>query len=172
MCVFQEFGLLIVLCNHGRHRSVSLACEVSTHTGCDLVSMRRLHRPSQMLHVHDVLLTIAPRLRQHLNDFGSRPHPVAGIHVCRYRFDGTAWAANENPDAPPTRYRHLDMEPPDILVESRCPGEASIGWGFGTLVIHGGGVSPRGWYPRSYVRPMDIWHFDGIYDLYASLVLY
>ena len=46
-----------------------------------------------------------------------------------------------------------------------------MGWGFGTLVIDGA-AGPTGWYPSSYVGPLDRWHFDGIKDLYASLVLF
>mgnify|MGYP001442027811 CR=1 FL=1 len=90
--------------------------------------------------------------------------------MCCYGFDGTSWAANENPDVLPTGYRHLDMVRKDILVESRCQGEESMGWGFGTLVIDGA-AGPTGWYPRSYVAPIDRWHFDGIKNLYASLVV-
>ena len=59
----------------------------------------------------------------------------------------------------------------DILVESRCPGEESVGWGLGTLVIDGA-VGPTGWYPLSYVGPLDRWHFDGVKHRYASLVLF
>ena len=171
MCVLRKFGILIVLCNHGRHRSLSLAYELAVWTGCRLVSMRDHDRPSRMRHPDDVLRIITPRLVQHLDAFGGHPHPVAGIHVCRYGFDGTAWAANENYDAPPTRYRHLDMTSGDILIESRCRGEASMEWGFGILVIDGA-AGPTGWYPPSYVDPLDRWYFDGIENLYASLMIF
>ena len=171
MCVLRAFGLLIILCNHGRHRSLTLAYELATRTGCCLVSMRDRDRPSKMLNPSSVLQIITPRVRRHLEAFARYPHPVAGIHVCRNGFDGTAWAANENPDAPPTQYQHLDMVKKDILVESRCQGEEPMGWGFGTLVIDGA-AGPTGWYPPAFVRPLDRWHFDGIKDLYASLVLF
>ena len=170
MCVLRAFGLLIILCNHGRHRSLTLAYELATRTGCCLVSMRDRDRPSKMLNPSSVLQTITPRVRWHLEAFARYPHPVAGIHVCRNGFDGTAWAADENPDAPTTRYRHLNMHPGNILVESRCPCEDSMGWGFGTVVVEGA-AGITGWYPPSFVRPLDRRHFSGITDLYASLVL-
>ena len=171
MCVLREFGILIILCNHGRHRSLTLAYELAEREECCLVSMRDRDRPSKMLNPSSVLQIITPRVRRHLEAFARYPHPVAGIHVCRNDFDGTAWAANENPDAPLTQYPHLDMVKEDILVESRCRGEEPMGWGFGTLVIDGA-AGPTGWYPPAFVRPLDRWHFDGIKDLYDSLVLF
>ena len=170
MCVLREFGILIILCNQGRHRSLTLAYELATRTGCRLVSMRDRDRPSRMLDPHRLLQIITPSVRKHLEASAWDPHPVAGIHVCTNGFDGTAWVANENPDAPPTRYRHLNMDPGHILVESRCPCEESMGWGFGTLVVKGA-AGIRGWYPPSFVRPLDRNHFSAITDLYASLVL-
>ena len=170
MCVLREFGILIVLCNHGRHRSLTLAYELATRTGCRLVSMRDRDRPSKMLNPSSVLQIITPRVRRHLEAFARYPHPVAGIHVCRYGFDGTAWASNENSGAPPTRCGHLDITSGNILVEIR-PDEASTGWGFGILVIDGA-TGPIGWYPPSYVGPLDRWYFDGIEKLYASLMVF
>ena len=163
MSVLNKFGILIVLCNHGRHRSLSLAYELAAfRAGCRLISMRCPDRPSMMRHPNDVLRIITPRLAQYLDAFGGHPHPVVGIHVCRYGFDGTAWASNENPDAPPTRYRHLDITPENIVIEIHAE-EASMEWGFGFLVKDGA-AGPIGWYPPSYVDPMD--------DLYASLMVF
>ena len=171
MSVLNKFGILIVLCNHGRHRSLSLAYELAaSRAGCRLISMRCPDRPSMMRHPNDVLRIITPRLVQHLDAFRGHPHPVVGIHVCRYGFDGTAWASNENSDAPPTRYRHLDIIRGNILIEIR-PDEASTGWGFGILVIDGAD-GPIGWYPPAYVDPLGRWHFDGIENLYASLMVF
>ena len=101
MCVLREFGLLIILCNHGRHRSLTLAYELAAREKCCLVSMRDRDRPSKMLNPCSVLQIITPRVRWHLEAFARYPHPVAGIHVCRNDFDGTAWAANEHLDAAP-----------------------------------------------------------------------
>ena len=96
MSVLNKFGFLIILCNHGRHRSLSLAYELADfRAGCCLVSMRNPERPSEQLHPNAVLDFITPRLVQHLDAFRGHPHPVVGIHVCRYGFDGTAWASND-----------------------------------------------------------------------------
>ena len=163
MSVLNKFGFLIVLCNHGRHRSLSLAYELSAFRArCWLVSMRDPDRPSETLHPNDVLDFITPRLVRHIGAFGSHPRPVVGIHVCRYGFDGTAWASNENFDAPPTKYRHLDLTPENILIEIR-PNEASMEWVFGILVCNGA-ESPIGWYPPRYVDPLD--------HLYANLMVF
>ena len=163
MSVLNKFRILIVLCNHGRHRSLSLAYELAAfRAGCRLISMRYPDRPSMMRHPNDVLRIITPRLVQHLDAFRGHPHPVVGIHVCRYGFDGTAWASNENVDAPPTKYRHLDLTPENILIEIR-PDEASMDWAFGILVCNGA-ESPIGWYPPRYVDPLDV--------LYDSLMVF
>ena len=40
--VLIAFGLLVVLCNHGRHRSLSLAYELHKFFGIELVSILKL----------------------------------------------------------------------------------------------------------------------------------
>ena len=40
LLVLQTFGLCIVLCNHGKHRSVTVAYEVAKHSAALLVSPR------------------------------------------------------------------------------------------------------------------------------------
>ena len=40
LLVLQTFGLCIVLCNHGKHRSVTVAYEVAKHSAASLVSPR------------------------------------------------------------------------------------------------------------------------------------
>ena len=40
LAVIHTFGLLVTVCNHGRHRSLSLGFEVAVHQGAELVSLR------------------------------------------------------------------------------------------------------------------------------------
>ena len=82
MSVLNKFGILIVLCNHGRHRSLSLAYELAAfRAGCRLISMRYPDRPPMMRHPNDVLRIITPRLVQYLDSFWGPSAPCCG-HPC------------------------------------------------------------------------------------------
>ena len=41
LVVLMAFGLVVVLCNHGKHRSLSLAYELHKSFGVELVSIRK-----------------------------------------------------------------------------------------------------------------------------------
>ena len=170
MCVLRVFGLLIVLCNHGRHRSLSLAYELSAHTGCELVSIRHPDRPKSLRSIASVMDVFAPRLIRHIELFGGRPHPVVGIHVCVHDFDGEEWAVDNDPRAWCAPERYHDMHPGDILVEVGRTEGTTAGWSFGTL-IRGGGAVPEGWYPPTAVVPMPRRYFRETRDLFSSLVM-
>ncbi len=163
--ILREFGLLVVLCNHGKHRSLSLACEVAAHTGCELLSIRDRRKPWIILSLSEITHILFPRLIAHIDQFGSRPHPVAGIHIAKCTFDGTAWAQMES-----SRWIYLHTHQGDIVIEILSMKNAtSEGWAYGTL-IGGDGNSPSGYYPPSYVTPMDKRYFASCRNLFSSLV--
>ena len=165
MCILREFGTLIILCNHGKHRSLSLAYELAVHTRLELVSIRRRGNQNFFRSVDDVMRTLTPRLGRHIELFGRRPHPVVGIHVCWLGFDGGAWAARNDPGS-----RYHNMRQGDILVEVGCAKSTSFGWSVGTL-ISGGEVVRDGWYPPAFVGPMPRGRLAKTEDLFASLVM-
>ena len=107
----NTFGVLIVLCNHGRHRSLSLAYEVACHEGCELVSI--LNRS-----VRSVMAAISPRLCEYIETFSRRePHPISGgIWLCKYAFNGDDWPTQKDPGSQGGSGRYLSMERGDVVV--------------------------------------------------------
>jgi hypothetical protein len=127
---------------------LSLAYELAAYTGCELLSTRRPFDPWATRSVADVTAVLFPWVAQHIEAHGSRPHPVAGIHVALGAFAGTEWAEGETP--PHRSQRYLDTRPGDILIEASRTNIPPEGWGYGTLIsgdIHQG--STCGWYPPS-----------------------
>ena len=170
MVVLREFGLLIVLCNHGKHRSLSLAYELAFHTGAELVSIRHPNRPRSIRSVGEVMDVLLPRLTRHVEVFGSRPHPVVGIHVCQVNFCGVGWAQQHLPAEWRLDTVYHCLRSGDILVEISCSEEESVGWCRGVLV-DGNGSSPDGWYPPSAAHPMPVGYFARPINLLHSLVM-
>ena len=169
-CVLRAFGIVVVLCNHGKHRSLSVAYELAAVTGGELVNIRDRRCPNWIRDLHDVMATLAPRLTEHVRLFGSRPHPVAGIHVCRGEFDGPEWVAVNDPFYGRLhKYHH--MRGSDVVIETTIPrGVAHAGWRFGTLIGRDG-IESEGWYHPGNVRPMGQWHFREVRDLHSSLMV-
>ena len=77
MCILRAFGILIVVCNHGRHRSLSLAYELADRLGCELVSQRYRHCPTRLCTPDQLLAHLTPRLVWHRKEFGGCPYPIA-----------------------------------------------------------------------------------------------
>ena len=165
LCILWEFGLLIVICNHGKHRSLSVAYEVAIHTRSELVSIRNSAFPRVLRQVCDVMKDFGGSLRRHCELFGERPHPVLGIHLCRCRFDGDAWAAGECAEYRSCRY--LNLKGGDILVEIECERDAAQGWALGFPV---GGRGRPGWYPPEYVTPLPRGHFRRCRNFHQNLI--
>ena len=164
LSVLREFDLLLVLCNHGKHRSLSLAYEVAEFTGCELVSIRERDRwYTPLRRVTDVMSQLTSRLAQHARMFGKHPHPIVGIQLCESEFDGHGW---EDPNDPDSVY--LKIAPGDILIQVFRGKEESQGWSFGSLVGTGEPSLP-GWYPPSCVSRLPPRSY-GIQCLFTSLV--
>ena len=110
--ILHALGLLIVLCNHGKHRSLSVAIELEKHFGCRLISSRVPgggYRPTC-----DVLRDVRERLAHHSERFGHLPSPIVGTHRCIWDFDGTAWALGESAEYRLCNY--LTISRGDVLV--------------------------------------------------------
>ena len=167
MVILQKFGLLVVLCNHGKHRSLSLAIELANYTGCECVSIRSISSPLRYRPIHDVMKEIGDPFRRHCELFTGHPNPIIGIRVCVHPFNGTAWAQGEKEQDQKCNYFVLTNG--DILVEVRCDFKVAQGWSLGYAV---GGCGRPGWYPPEFVMPMPLpkRHFDGCRDLFDSLI--
>ena len=96
LVILQKFGLLVVLCNHGKHRSLSLVIELANYTGCECVSTRSISSPLKLTPIACVMADLRDSLRRHCESFGNHLNPIIGIGVCLHPFDGTAWAAGKS----------------------------------------------------------------------------
>ena len=161
-CVFWEFALVIVLCNHGRHRSLSVAWEVSAEWGCELVSIRDPESPWQLRSVKDVMQDLGERLDFHRRTYGDRPCPVFRIRVSWVRWDGEDWKQREIPEH--RSWNYLTLKPGDVVVEVRCDekvsGSGMNRWGYGLLVGSPGSAS-CGWYPPTALCAAPSWCYWG-----------
>ena len=92
LAVIRTFGLLITVCNRGRHRSLSLGFEVAVHQGAELVSIRDSQRPTRFRGVREFMEDVSPRLMEHVCRFRDVPHPVVGFGICTHEFNGISWA--------------------------------------------------------------------------------
>ena len=166
-CVLREFGFLIILCNHGRHRSLSLAYELAAHIGGMLFSIRYSTYPKYVMPVEEIMETLSSRLTWHVGRYGRLRHPVAGIQVCICGFDGTDWALTESSEH--RRHRYLDLRPGDLLVQQRRTPAPSDGWAFGCKV-HATCPGTFGWFPPSYTTSLPRNYFDECSNLLCRLV--
>ena len=85
--ILHAFGILLVFCNHGKHRSLSLAVELKEQTHCELVAHCSRHVRDRIAE-REFAKRLRPRLMQHMERFQRVPHPLKDISVCRYAFDG------------------------------------------------------------------------------------
>ena len=166
-CVLREFGFLIVLCNHGRHRSLSLAYELANQFRCELFSIRDSDNPRIVKSVEDIMTQLTSRLTWHVNTYGHLGHPVAGILVCICKFDGTDWAQNENSEH--CRHRYLNLTEGDLLVQQSRTLDPSECWGFGCKV-EATCQGEFGWFPPSHTKSLPPDYFNSCYDLSRRLL--
>ena len=121
MEVLMAFGLLVVLCNHGRHRSLSLAYELHKSFGVELVSI--VNQSGRYRGVSEFMKAVSLRLSQHVLLFGQLPHPVVGVFECIHRFDGPQWQQIKD-----TRHMYLDLSPKCLVILVRHTEEGSQDW--------------------------------------------
>ena len=171
MSVLKAFRLLIVVCNWGKHRSLSLAYEVANETQCELTSPRDRNHPVRLKCVDAFMDYLSPRLENHRSLLRDAEHPVVGIHMCKVDFDGAKWAEESN-----RRTRKTYVHPQslhvllrgDLVVETRSI-EDGEGWLFGS-VIRGTEVVSDLWFPPPAVSPMRDYYFPQIEDFECSLL--
>ena len=149
--MLETFGLLIIVCNHGKHRSLSLAYEVSHHTGSKLVSIRKQHDGRQRS-VRSFMDDISDRLNWYVSVFGSVHHPLSGIRQCIYPFSGMDWSAQKDPGSQEGSGKYLSMNVGDVVVEIFKDVVESEGWAFGIAI--GTGRPEEGWFPPKFVSPL------------------
>ena len=158
--ILDWFRLLIVVCNHGKHRSLSLAYELSQELKCELVSPRDRTR-SDTRDPKGFISYLKHRLDQHHKHFGASPHPIIGAWVCKVNFDGVQWAKEANEQFSDMYSDPLslhDLREGDLVVQTRSKHKCDEGWLIGTK-IRGDEVVPNRWFPCTSVNPLQDSHF-------------
>ena len=82
LAILYVFGLLITVCNHGKHRSLSVAFEIANDQEIALVSIRNPNRPFRLRPVKDFMAEISSRLKLHEERFWNDGigKPASGDH--------------------------------------------------------------------------------------------
>ena len=96
-CVLREFGVLVVLCKHGKNRSLSLAIELADSFGCEYRAMRDEWRPRSIRPVDVFLNELRPRFKRHVLRHGGDRFPFMGVGRCVVDFDGPDWVGANDP---------------------------------------------------------------------------
>jgi hypothetical protein len=122
---------------------------------------------------------ISPRLGEYITTFSRRePHPISGIWLCEYAFNGDDWSTQKDPGSQGGSGRYLSMERGDVIVRIFKDEVESEGWFFGIMIdrqrlsLRAGSLirTDEGWFPPKFVVPLREW-FYGQWDPFSELVV-
>ena len=161
--IFSQFDLLIVVCNHGKHRSLAFAYEFAQHMEGELLSHQdRWYKGcTDLTDVRTFYACLAPRLAEHERHFGDARCPIIGIGKCIASFDGPMWTTTDENHGD-DRYIPVEaddlhrMQKGDLVVRVHSTDQS--GWAKGTLVRGDKSYCNR-WYPPTYVQKLCHSHF-------------
>ena len=165
MEILRRFGILLVLCRHGRHRSLSLAYEIHKEFGCKLISprytvdayfRRRWRDPKQFL------TDISPRLEEHKKIHGKKLHPLVGIWICKRSFNGPDYVKRKHGSSGDNV--HV-MKAGAVVVQMESESRTDSDWHIGSVISSEGEVSRSKWYPPATVQNMKNWHYPAVKKL-------
>ena len=166
MSVLRSFRLLVVVCNHGKHRSLSLAYELSNHTNAWLISPPDTQAFGYHVSPDHFLKCVSGRQGQHCAIYLLSPHPLRRIGIVLREFDGCRWAHDHQVDADD----YCNLLPGDIVVEILPPNqEVAFGWGYGAI-IRGSISFPGCWFPPAFVSDLKCDHIVGTGNLRHELL--
>ena len=162
----------MLVCNHGKHRSLSLGYELSENVGCELVSPRDRMRRSQLRLPHQFISYLAPRLEAHRERFGSCCHPISCIMVATTDFAANDWLEcfRERGEESGCEAGELhEIRAGDLVVRNGVLPAESYGWWYGS-VVRDAQIVPNRWFPPSFVKPLDRYHFTDVRDLSGDIL--
>jgi hypothetical protein len=166
--IMERFGILLVVCNHGKHRSLSLAYEVAKYCNCELISPRDRTHAIRLSDTRQFLSYLAPRLEEHRTVYGGHIHPLVSVEVCTRNFDGPFWViSNDYTDTNDPRDLHV-MAIGDIVLQMDTDIGDAAGWAYGSL-LRGDECVPKLWYHPGAVKRMANWHYPKVENVGDSL---
>ncbi len=164
--LLQTFGLCIVLCNYGKHRSVTVAYEIAQRSSASLVSPWHGHGEFLDASPDDFLKTILLRLLQHRDRHADSPHPLLSIGVVVADFDGRSWAVQHQ--LPEDEY--FDLFAGDVAAEIARPELVNAdGWSYG-IIFRKGAIYRGRWFPPAFVHHSSHHLVLGVANFGASLL--
>ena len=167
MVIMERFGILVVVCNWGKHRSLSLAYEVANHLNCELISPRNRAHSVRLSDVQQFSLYLAPRLRLHSEQHGNIPHPLVDVKLCVANFDGPEWSRRNDDEGYNHEWLH-NMVKGDIIMQITNIHSKDTEWQFGTILHHGDATVSR-WYNPKMATSMPKDYYPGVQDIAQSL---
>jgi hypothetical protein len=168
LVITQELGLVIIVCNWGKHRSLSVAIELAKYTHGHLVSTRHQARPPQLRDVRDFMNNVRPHLNRHTHLYSLRAHPIVGISVCIQYWNGRDWDHQLRTDNVEWRVgdMYLTIKVNDVVIDVARPTRIAEGWQCGVLVRQDM-PNATGWYPPTAVHSI---YFANCPDFFRHLM--
>ena len=126
--ILEAFGVLIVVCNHGKHRSVVLACDIAHEAGATLLTPCHRSLGDSHMNPRRFMQCIAEVMRGHIRDNGRHPFLINSIGVASGRWNGKAWATENGAEVAD----FLDVEAGQSIIELHPPGPVH-GWTYAAV---------------------------------------
>ena len=154
--LLDTFGILLVVCSSGRHRSVALAKDIALEWGALL--MAPCHRSLGNLYMspHTFADLLTSYVADHIGRLSTLPFPILSIGKCGISWSGTEWAMATGMDG--VNYHSPAVGDTIIQLYSRCD---PMGWMYGT-VAREGSVEEKKYLPPSCYTSGHL--FEGVPD--------
>ena len=166
--IFELYGVVLVLCNYGKHQSLSLGYEIARDADCEFVAPCVRSYCVDPENILDLLRRVAPRLKVHAERFGNLDHPIRAIGVCRRDFDGPEWMNGHEHELINPEDMHV-LHRKDLVIGWRNPVEVVSSWSLGTVIR--GSVAYEGlWFPPFNVLPISKYFFPRVRDVEEILL--
>ena len=149
--ILNKFRMVIILCNHGKRRSLSLAVELQIHLKCDLVAIRSPARPFHFRDAEEFMEDIRLPVREYVHEFGEQPFPISGVWLCQCEFNGQLWSEENDPGSQSCISKYVTMTKGDVVVSVVKGQVQAQGWSYGIVISHISHQKDEGWFPPAFV---------------------
>ena len=127
--ILDMFGILLVVCNHGKHRSVAVAKNIAQErSGVFLAPCSKALGYGYYMSSKDFIQRIERYMVAHISKNGEVEFPIISVGSCGIAWEGNDWANEHNVD----KEEYHSPAKDDIIVELLPPSNAG-GWMYATL---------------------------------------